>query len=193
MLIGLCLAAIVAVGVVSCAEPPRDRIGKARAALADVRDAVKAGTWSPAEMENAAASMGAAEKELSTQERRFAMNRDYTKATELFRRAAEDLDMARESAIEARAEAERSAREAMEAVDLAIGHAQATLMVAPVPRDDGASAERLEMELARAEGRLVEVRRLIDAEQFKQAAALADEILDQVSSLIRTASRAARK
>lgn len=192
-IIGLCVAAALAVGALSCAEPPRDRISKARAALADVRDTLKAGVWSPAEMATATVSMEAAEKELSIQDRRFAMNRDYTKATELFRRAAEDLEMARESAVQARAEAERSALEALEAVGSAIGHAQATLMIAPVRRDEGPSAMRLEMELTRAEGRLVEVSRLIDAEQFKEASSLAEQVLDQVSSLIRTASRAARK
>lgn len=192
-IVWLCLALAMTVAAVSCGEPPEDRIRKARAALAEVRDTVKAGTWSPDEMETAAAAMEAAEKELAAQKRRFAVNRDYAKTTELFRRAAEDVEMARLSAAESRASAETTAREAMEAAGSAIGHAQATLMIAPVSRDGGASVGRLETELARAESRLVEVRRLITSEQFKEATALAEEILDQVSTVIRAASRAARK
>ena len=65
-----------------------------------------------------------------------------------------------------------------DAAGAAIGHAQATLMIAPVSRDARSSIDRIETDLGRAESRLAEVRRLIVAEQYKEATTMAEEILD---------------
>jgi hypothetical protein len=178
---------------VSCGKPPEDRIRRARAALAEARAAGKVEKWAPDEMASATAAMEAAEKELSAQNRRFAVTRDYAEASELFWRAAEEIDAATKVAQEEKAEAERTAREALDAAGSALGHAQATLMIVPVSRDARSTVDRIGTDLRRAEGRLGEVDRLIAAEQYKEATALAEEILDQVTSLIRTASRAARR
>jgi hydroxypyruvate isomerase len=189
----LCVAAVMVVAAVSCGNPPEDRIRRARTALAEARAAGKVEKWAPDEMASAAAAMAAAEKELSAQNRRFAAMRDYAEASELFWRAAEDIEMATKAAQEAKDRAERTAREALEAAGSAIGHAQATLMIVPVSRDARPTVDRIGTDLGKAESRLGEVNRLIASEQYKEAIALAEEILDQVTSLIRTASRAARK
>lgn len=189
----LALPVAVAAGLISCAEPPQDRILKARSLLSEARDMAGADQWAPAEMASAESAMAAAERELIVQNARLGFRRDYAKATELFRLAAEELEIAKQAAQRAKTDAEKAAREALDAAGSAIGHAQATLMIAPVARHERAAIERIETDLGRAELRLAEVRRLIVAERYKEATTLAEEILDQVSSLIRAARRSARR
>ncbi len=190
LVVGCVAAAVVAVS--SCAEPPQDRIRKARQALSELRDVVHADEWTPADYEAAAAAVQAAEKELAVQDRRFSWMRDYAKASDLFAQAAVDVELARAAAEAGKAKVEREAREALEAVSSALTHARATLMIAPVGRD-GLYAASLDADLERAEERIEEIRNLIVAEKFQEAVDRAEEILDRVSSLLRSVSRTGRR
>ena len=89
--------------------------------------------------------------------------------------------------------AERRAREALDAALAAIGHAQAALTVAPVSRDTRGADIMLERELDRMDSRLDEVRNLIVAEKYDEAISRAEEVLEQVTSLLRNVSRGARR
>jgi len=190
LILGCVAAAIVTVS--SCAEPPQDRIRKARQALSDLRDVTHADQWAPADYEAAAAAVAAAERELAAQERRYSWMRDYTKASDLFAQAAVDVELARGAAEAGKVKVEREAREALDALTSALTHARATLMIAPVGRD-GTYAASLDADLERAEERIEEIRNLIVAEKFQEAVDRAEEILDRVSSLLRSVSRTGRR
>jgi hypothetical protein len=186
------VAAALLAGAASCVKPPDDQARKARSALSDLQDVVKAQKWAPDELGAAAAALGEAEKEVRSQNTRIFLMRDYTKATELYARAMEDAVLAREAASAGKQRAEKNAREALDAALAAIVHAQAALTIAPVSRDSRSSFDLLDQQLDRAASRLDDVRNLIVAEEYKDAADRAEEIRDQVTSMLRNVSRNAR-
>ena len=186
-------AALVASVAVSCAKPPDDRVRKVRAAFADLRDVVKADRWAQNEMISASGAMDAAEKELSAQNARFSIRRDFTKAIELFAGAEIDIELTKQAALSQKAVLEKSARDGLDAALSAVDHARTTLMIAPVSRESRAAVERLENDLGKAEVTLDEVRRLIVDEQYREAETKAGQILDQVTILLRSVGRTLRK
>ena len=191
MILGAAL--LVASVAVSCAKPPDDRVRKVRAAFSDLRDLVKADRWAHDEMISANGAMDAAERELTAQNNRFSFNRDYTKAIELFAGAEIDIDLTKQAAVSQKAVLEKSARDGLDAALSAVDHARTTLMIAPVSRDSRAAVERLESDLGKAEVSLDEVRRMIVDEQYREAETKAGQILDQVTTLLRSVGRTLRK
>ena len=187
------LTALVGLVMISYARPPEDLARKARRAQADLRDTVKADRWAPDEYAAAAEAFGAADRELRTQNARFFMTRDYTNAAELYERALEDAALATGAALAGKESAEKEAREALDAAQAAIVHAQAALTIAPVSRDSRSSFDLLNQQLDRAAVRLDEVRNMIVAENYDQATERAEEILEQVTSMLRNVSRSMRR
>jgi len=185
--------ALVTVAVVSCAKPPEDKVRKVRAAFSELRDVVKAERWAPDEMGGATRAMEAAEKELSAQSNRFSFNRDFAKAGELLAGAEVDIELAKKAALVQKTMLEKSARDGLDAALSAVDHARTTLMIAPVSRDSSAAVERLESDLGKAEVSLDEVRRMIVDEKYREAEAKAGQILDQVTTLLRSVGRTLRK
>ncbi|HZI93566.1 MAG TPA: hypothetical protein VFE84_04955, partial [Patescibacteria group bacterium] len=100
--------------------------------------------------------------------------------------------LAKQAALAGKQRAEKNAREALDAALAAVVHAQAALTIAPVSRDSRASSDQLDQQLDRAATRLDDVRNLIVAEEYKVAAQRAEEIRDQVASMLRSVSRNAR-
>lgn len=185
-----CLAVLVVMA--SCADAPDELIRATRAGLADLRDGVHATRWASADYAAASAAVEQAEKEIASQGRWPGMLRDYGKTMELLRQASADIARAREAAIEGKKRAQIEASEALEAAGLAIGHAEAALMIVPVARDSRSSFERLDDRLARAGDGLEEVRNLITAEKYDEASARARVIVAEISTLMKAVGRAAR-
>ena len=191
----LALAAVLlatTVAALSCAGPPDDQARKARSAFGQLRDVAHGEKWAPDEYAAAAASLESADREVRAQNARFFMMRDYTKAGEMYTRAMEDVAIATQAAQTGKNAAEARARQALQAALAAIGHAQAAMTISPVSRDSRASYDQIGQQLDRASVRLDEVRNLIVAEDYKQAAQKADEILEQVTSMLRSVSGATR-
>src|SRR5678816_4775446 len=177
------VAAVLVAGAASCVKPPDDEARKARLALSALRDIDKALKWAPDELAAAAAALDEAEKEVRSQKSRLFLMRDYTKSIELYARAAEDTVLAKQAALAGKQRAEKNAREALDAALAAVVHAQAALTIAPVSRDSRASSDQLDKQLDKAATRLDDVRNLIVAEEYKDAAQRAEEIRDQVASM----------
>jgi len=172
----------------SCADPPVVEITKTRLAVTNLRDISHAEIWAPEELAAAEEAMQAAEQELSLQRGRFGIMREYSKAIDLLALAVADAEAARAAAESRKRAAESEAREALDAAISAIDHAWAALLIATVPRDRRSASGRLDTDLSRAERSLEEVRNLIVAEDYRAAAARAEEILDDVTRLVRRVS-----
>ena len=175
--------------VLSCAEPPVDRMTRARQALAELGDDLQAERWAPDALDAARSAVESAEEEVAVQDRRLPWSRDYEKASARLSLAKQDLAYARTAAMDAKLEAEEMAREALETASYALVHARAALLVAPAARR-GSSSRRVDRHLSGIEGRLDEVRNLIVTEDFPEAVTLAEEILESVSFLLSTVNGA---
>lgn len=191
-------AAMVAAGLcglwvlAACAQPPLKTIEAARALLTDVRDGVQGATWAPDEFAVAEVTMREAEAELRRQQGRWGFRRDYTLVLELFRAAQSDLEAARLSAVAGRQLAGKEAREAVDAAAASVDHARAAVLVAPVTRDGRTAGGRLDGGLNHAEERLDEARRLLGEEKFREALKVAEEVQEEVSTLMKAAGGSRR-
>jgi len=179
----------LAIGISSCARPPELQARQARSALGDLRDVAKAPLWAADEFAAAEAAVKAADRELSAQKGRAFLTRDYDKAEQMYVMAMQDITRARQAAQDGKQTAEKQAREALDAALSAIGHAQAAITIAPVRGSD----DLLDRELDRAATRLNDVRNMIAAEKYGEAAQRAEEILEQVTSLLRSVRSGARR
>jgi len=190
----ICVAmAILVIGIASCAQPPDQAARKAKVSLGQLKDASRGQIWAADEFAAAEAAVQAADREMASQKARTFLTRDFAKAAQLYAAAQEDITLALNAAEEGKLAAERQAREALDAALAAIGHAQAALTVAPVSRDSRGADIMLERELDRMDSRLDEVRNLIVAEKYDEAISRAEEVLEQVTSLLRNVSRGARR
>ncbi len=169
----------------SCADPPVVQLTRTRLAVSNLRDVSHAEIWAPEELAAAEEAMQVAEKELARQRARFGVMREYGRLIDLLALADADAEAARVAADSGKRQAEREAREALEAAASAIDHAWAALLIAPVPRGRHASSERFDDDLSQAERSLEEVRNLIVSEDYHGAASRAEEIFDDVQSLVR--------
>jgi hypothetical protein len=169
----------------ACAEPPQKTIDATRAVFIDVRDGVQGAIWAPDEFSVAEATVREAEEELRRQQARWGFRRDYSTVLDLFRAAQSDLEAARLSAVAGRQLAEKEAREAVDAALASVDHARAAVLVAPVTRDGRMAGGRLDGGLDHAQERLEEARRLLGEEKFREALKVAEEVLEEVSTLMK--------
>ena len=177
----------------SCEDPPASEMRQARLAFANLRDLSKGSVWAGEEFAAAEAALQAAEKELAIQSARMAPLRDYQKAKELFSTAASDAELARQAAVEGKKAAEKQARETLDAAVTALAHVRTAMLVAHAGRDGRSAWARLEQDLTRHEVSLEEARNLIVAEDYIEAGAKAERVLDEVSTALRAVMRGASR
>ncbi len=183
----------VTVAALSCAQPPDDRMRRTRQAFGDLRDLTRAHEWAPEHFEAASGAVEAAERELAAQKSRFSWRRDYTKASELIQAAGADLELARGAAEAGKARAEQQARDALHAASSAIVHARSALLLLPAARDTSLRRAHPESVLDDLQDRIEEVRNKIVAEQYKDATRTAEQVIDEVTVLVRDLTRGARR
>lgn len=177
--------------IAACADAPEWEIRRARAAVKDLKETVRADRWAPREYESVEEALKAAERELAAQKARWSPSRDYTRTAVLFGAIPEEAAIARRAAETGRKAAEAEANEALDAALVAITHARSALMVVPVG-DGGGAARRIGDEIEAAEHRIEEVRSLLLAEEFAEAAQRSAEILEQVNATLRRLALSAR-
>ncbi|HET6373531.1 MAG TPA: hypothetical protein VFG76_09500 [Candidatus Polarisedimenticolia bacterium] len=186
------VAGAMALVLLSCAEPPTERTRVVRQGLTDLKDISHAQEWAPDELASAEEAVSAAERELTAQSRRFSWRRDYARASNLLSQALVDIELARTAAQQGRQVGETRAREALDAAVSGITHARTAMMVAPISRQNESAIQRLDLDLSKAEDRIDEVRNLIVAEKYHEATIQAEEILDRVTSIVKSVRAAAR-
>lgn len=184
------LAALLALS--GCAEPPGAALTRARTAVSGLRDLERADIWAAEDLASAEEALKEAEREIARQSERFSWMRRYSRAEELLAAAIEDAELARAAAEQGRQQAETDAREALEAASAAVGHARASMMVAPLARARGGQVGRVQDDLAKAESGLDEIDGMIRAGKYREAEEEADRMLERISTVMAAVGRATR-
>lgn len=178
ILFSLALALLVAAG---CAKAPADKLGAAEKAMADAKTA-GAPTYMAEDFAKVESLLANAKKEISEQDAKFALMRDYGKAKELLAQVqAEALRVAAETGTK-KEEAKKASVEAQQAAQASVEQAQALVAKAPAGKDR-AALETIKADVQGLTTSLAEVQKAIEAEDYLGAKTKAEAIQEKSRSL----------
>ncbi len=191
---------LLAIGVLAlaaaCAKAPEMEMNEAQTSINDARTAAQADVWAPEDLQAAQSSFDAAKAEVEVQNERFALTRNYDKATELFAQAKVDAEKAKRAAVDNKEKARMEAEQNLQRATDAIAAARDALTKAPRTKGTRADIELFTSDLTGLEGSLEEVRAAIAAQDYKKAlsraAAIIQEAEDMTAKLTEAAMRAGR-
>ena len=166
----------IVLGLSACADPPEPAIQSARAALSTA-DGAGAAEYAPQSLGAAEAALQALETELTVQEEKFAMFRDYEEATRLATEAQAAAEKAEADAAAGKQQVRRET-EALLAQARAIIN-EATTMLATAPRGKGSEVDLavLQADIAGASAVLPEVEQSLAAGRYNEAKSRAESAL----------------
>lgn len=133
-LVSLGLAIVMTAG---CAEPPTDQIQEAERALKDAQES-GASTYSPDEYAKLQGTLDTLRKEVSEQDQKFALFRDYGKAQQLSVSAKADSERIKVATAQKKEEGRAAAMQAQQVAEEAVKAAQELVARAPVGKDRAA-------------------------------------------------------
>lgn len=120
-----------------CAEPPTDQIQEAERALKDAQES-GASTYSPDEYAKLQGTLDTLRKEVSEQDQKFALFRDYGKAQQLSVSAKADSERIKVATAQKKEEGRAAAMQAQQVAEEAVKAAQELVARAPVGKDRAA-------------------------------------------------------
>lgn len=170
------LMGVAVLGLAACEDPPEPAIQSARLALSSAGTA-GAGEYAPQSLAAAEAAQQALDAELTVQEEKFAMFRDYEEATRLAteaqaaaERAAADAEAGKQ---QVRRETEALIAQARAIID------EASTMLASAPRGKGSEVDLavLQADIAGAGALLPEVEQSLAAGRYLEAKSRAESAL----------------
>jgi hypothetical protein len=167
---------VVVLGLAACEDPPEPAIQSARAALSSA-DAAGAADYAPQSLAAAEAALQSLESELTTQEEKFSMFRDYEESTRLATEAQAAAEKAAADA-EAGKQRVRSETEALLAQARSLID-EASTMLATAPRGKGSEVDLavLQADIAGAGAVLPEVEQSLAAGRYLEAKSRAESAL----------------
>src|SRR5215217_5475605 len=170
----LVLAALLAAG---CAKPPQEQIDAAEKALkeAQLRGAA---TYSADEYAKLEGTLAALKKEVTEQEGRFALVRDYGKAEQLAASARADGERIKADAAKKKEEAKAAAYQAQQVAQEAVKSTLDLVAQAPVGKDR-AALEAIKNDAEALKASLNQVQLAIDKEDYPAAQTQAKAIHDK--------------
>ena len=170
----LVLAALLAAG---CAKPPQEQIDAAEKALkeAQLRGAA---TYTADEYAKLEGTLAALKKEVTEQEGRFALVRDYGKAEQLAASAKADGERVTADAAKKKEEAKAAAHQAQQVAQEAVKSTLALVAQAPVGKDR-AALEAIKNDAEALKASLNQVQLAIDKEDYPAAQTQAKAIHDK--------------
>ncbi len=181
----LVLAAIVLAG---CAKPPSEHIEAAEQAVTDVRQS-GANTYAPDDFAKLEGTVAAIKREVSEQDAKFALFRDYGKAEQLALSAQTESDRVKTAALKKKEESKAVAQQAYQVAQEAVTAAMALVARAPVGKDR-AALEAIKNDVHALKASLNQVQLAVDREDYLAAQAQAKAIHEKsqaVSAEINTA------
>lgn len=188
---------VLAVVFAGCAKPPEMEMKDSQAALDDARNSAQADKWASSEYAAAKSSLDAANAEVTAQNERFALMRNYDKAKEMFAAAKADADKAKQAAIANKEAAKNEANTKLNEATAAIAAAREALAKAPVTKDTKADIQLFTSDLDGLDQSLGEVRNMISSEDYNgassKAAVLTQQANDMATKLTEAAEKAAMK
>ena len=163
-------------GLAACEDPPEPAIQSARAALTGAETA-GAAEYAPESLGAAEAAQQALDAELTVQEEKFAMFRDYEEATRLATAAQAAADRAAADAEAGKQQVRRETEALMAQVRAIID--EASTMLASAPRGKGSEVDLavLQADISGASALLPEVEQSLAAGRYLEAKSRAESAL----------------
>jgi hypothetical protein len=177
-LASLMLGAMLLAG---CAKPPAEQIDAAEKALKDAQMS-GAATYSAQEYAKLEASVTAMKKEVTDQDGKFALFRDYGKAEQLAVSAKTDSELVKADAVKKKEEAKAGALQAQQVAQEAVKSAVELVAGAPVGKDR-AALEAIKNDVEALKASLNQIQLAIDKEDYPAAQAQAKAIHDKGQSV----------
>jgi len=180
--IRIAFLSIAGLALSACADPPEPEITAARSAIATA-EAADASEYAPESLAAATAAQRSLETELTTQEEKFAMFRDYEEsarlAAEAEAAAAKATADAEEGKQQVRSEAEALLAQARSIID------EASTMLQTAPRGKGSEVDLavMQADIAGASAVLAEVEQSLMAGRYLEAKSRAESALATAQSV----------
>jgi hypothetical protein len=179
-----------ALALAACAKPPEPEIQAARSAISTA-EAADASEYAPDSLAAAEAAQRALNTELTTQEEKFAMFRDYEESARLAAAAEAAAAKAAADAEEGKQQVRRETEELLAQARAIITEASTMLQTAPRGKGSEVDLAVLQADIAGASSVLAEVEQSLTAGRYLEAKSRAESALataqgvkDQVAAAI---------
>jgi hypothetical protein len=170
----LVLGAVLLAG---CAKPPAEQIDAAEKALKEAQMS-GAATYTAQEYAKLEATLAAMKKEVTDQDGKFALFRDYGKAEQLAASAKADAERVKVDAVKKKEEAKAGALQAQQVAQEAVKSAVDLVASAPVGKDR-AALEAIKNDVEALKASLNQIQLAIDKEDYPAAQTQAKAINDK--------------
>jgi len=160
-----------------CAKPPAEQIDAAEKALKEAQMS-GAATYTAQEYAKLEASLAAMKKEVTDQDGKFALFRDYGKAEQLAASAKADAERVKADAVKKKEEAKAGALQAQRVAQEAVKSAVDLVASAPVGKDR-AALEAIKNDVEALKASLNQIQLAIDKEDYPAAQTQAKAINDK--------------
>ncbi len=188
------LLLIVGAGLIfaGCASAPTAEINATKSAIsaAQTEDVQ---TYAPESLKAAEDELNNALAEVEAQNAKFAMSRDYKKASELLKSAKDAAEKAVADAQAAKTKCKADAEALIAALPQTIADAKAALAKAPRGKDTKADLEAMQNDLKLAEESLNEANQAMGQEKFKEALTKATSAKEKATAIIDQVRQAQEK
>lgn len=165
--VSLVAIALMITVTAGCADPPTEQIQEAEKALKNARES-GASTYSPDEYAKLEGTLDAIRKEVSEQNGKFALFRDYGKAQQLSVSAKTDSERIKVATAQKKEEGRAAAMQAQQVAEEAVRAAQELAAKAPVGKDR-AAVEAIKNDIEGLKSLLRQVQESIDTEDYPAA------------------------
>jgi hypothetical protein len=167
--------------IAGCAEPPTQQIQEAEKALKDAQES-GAATYSAEEYAKLEGTLTTLRKEVTDQDEKFSLFRDYGKAQQLSVSAKADSERIKTAATLKKEEAKAAALQAQQVAEEAVKATQDLVAKAPVGKDR-AAVEAIRNDVDGLKSLLKQVQASIDKEDYPAAQTQAKAIHDMSQSV----------
>lgn len=177
--------------VVGCAKPPVEEQNAAKQGLDNARTIAE--KWAPNEWRSAQQAFDDANKEIETQNNRFALMRNYDKAKQMLADAKTAADRAKQAGTDNKEAAKKEAEAKLADAEAAIAAARTALDAAPKTKDTKADIELFKSDLDGLGTSLGDARNMMAQEAYKEVSAKADTVKNQATDIKTKLEEAAAK
>ena len=189
VMVGAVLA--LAVFLVGCAKPPVEEQNATRAALDAARPVAE--KWAPNEWRATQQAFDDANKEIETQNNRFALMRNYDKAKQMLTDAKGAADRAQAAGTANKEQAKKEAEQKLTEAETVITEAKAALEKVPKTKDTKADLELFKQDLDGLTTSLNDARNMMAQEAYREVAQKADTVKTQATDIKTKLDEAAAK
>ncbi|HLV02632.1 MAG TPA: hypothetical protein VKZ59_15280 [Acidobacteriota bacterium] len=178
--------------LLACAQRPEQELEDTRRALDEAR-AAEAAVYAPEEFEAAEEALRQAEREIETQDDRFALRRSYDRASELLSQARTAAQEAVSAAAANKENVSKQAQEAIGEAEEVVETAADALTRAPRGKGTAADLEAMQSSLEASRESLSQARQHFEEERFLDALNEAKSAAERAGTITRDIEEAIRR